>query len=202
MPLPPRKRRGLRERWYSGGHLIWSSDIDIDDWKDDYIEQMSDDDPDFNPDEVTDHEVYVWADELNWMYLDDERENLKHLVYPNGLVVFGSIGRWDGSYSGLSPVDGNSVADCLYFETPGAEYFVEDGDLQSIEVDHDGRSHFTYRALTEPWHELERMLDYEDITVRDLIDNYTIKLGKAIGDVYGWSISESMAHRGRRRMYR
>ena len=50
-----------------GRHIIWSNDIDYDDWKEDLEEQYP---------ELTEDERIELMYELNGDYLDDERHNL------------------------------------------------------------------------------------------------------------------------------
>ena len=64
-----------------GRHIIWSNDIDYDDWREDLEEQYPD---------LTEAERMELMYELNGDYLDDERSNLKFLFLP--LLVGGGWG--------------------------------------------------------------------------------------------------------------
>ena len=64
--------------------LIWTSEVDVDDWDDYFLE--------FDPDLDID-ERYVRAAEINESYLDDERTNLN--------IVLGDASPNDRSRTGL-----------------------------------------------------------------------------------------------------
>ncbi len=73
-----------------GRHIIWSNDIDYDDWREDLEEQYPD---------LTEAERMELMYELNGDYLDDERSNLDiQLSVPFSLSViwdFGTAAAWD-----------------------------------------------------------------------------------------------------------
>ena len=72
-----------------GRHIIWSNDIDYDDWREDLEEQYPD---------LTEAERMELMYELNSDYLDDERSNLDiQLSRPFSLSViwgFGTAVAW------------------------------------------------------------------------------------------------------------
>ena len=109
-------------------HIIWSNiNLDIDDWRDDILEEH----PDYSEDEC--YRVMV---ELNDMYLDDERLNLNKVVGP--ILVIADLGRWNGRFSGYKEIPSGNIADCLYCECDYMEWYVEDGDMRGIGI---GRAH-------------------------------------------------------------
>lgn len=64
-------------------HLIWSSDVDYEDWRDDMESEYPD---------LTDEERENLAYELNNEYLDDERCNL-NIPLSRPILVIGDLGR-------------------------------------------------------------------------------------------------------------
>lgn len=69
-----------------GKHIVWSNDLDYDDWKADLEEQY----PELSEDERISL-MYV----LNGDYLDDERHNL-NIQLSRPILVVGDLGLWLG----------------------------------------------------------------------------------------------------------
>ena len=69
-----------------GRHIIWSNDIDYDDWREDLEEQYPD---------RTEAERMALMYELNGDYLDDERSNLD-IQLSRPILVVGDLGLWHG----------------------------------------------------------------------------------------------------------
>ena len=67
-------------------HIIWSNDIDYDDWREDLEEQYPD---------LTEAERMELMYELNGDYLDDERSNLD-IQLSRPILVVGDLGLWHG----------------------------------------------------------------------------------------------------------
>lgn len=65
-----------------GRHIIWSNDIDYDDWREDLEEQYPD---------LTEAERMELMYELNSDYLDDERSNLD-IQLSRPILVVGDLG--------------------------------------------------------------------------------------------------------------
>ena len=84
-----------------GRHIIWSNDIDYDDWREDLEEQYPD---------LTEAERMELMYELNGDYLDDERSNLDiQLSRPILVVIWGfgtavawGIRRFRAAISGIA----------------------------------------------------------------------------------------------------
>lgn len=155
-------------------HIIWSDDINIDDWKD-YIKDCYDS-------YIKDDEGYPFRDELekyfdstdspsfdeflkkynceidmqihnlNDTYLDDERMNL-NIETEGRIICIAELGLWDGRKQGYS-YEGNNISSCLRSHVRGMsnmEFYVEkEGrilEFKAIESHHDGTNYYTYREL-------------------------------------------------------
>lgn len=159
---------------------IWQNyDVDPDDecWK----EWLDDCYPD--SDESERWELVL---ESNWMYLEEERANL-NAELPGTIVMIGTIGRWNGTFSGYSMKKAHNLADCLEFmdSCDYAEWFIEDGDLQANQTHHDGTNHVMYRLLPSGLPaEICEKLDEEDFTLDDLME-WTESLAPYVAKVYG-----------------
>lgn len=102
-------------------------------------------------DEITDHNIWeerYFLDECDW----DEAKALLNRVFNNAykLLVVGSVGRWNGVYSGgniydtLDEVLSDCAEDCNY-----VEFYDENGHLFLHCTHHDGSCSFEIKALTE-----------------------------------------------------
>lgn len=162
--------------------VIWSSDIDIDDWRESINEEYGD---------VSDNELYRLADEMNASYLDDERTNLSVPV-PEGIIAIGDLGLWYGRRSGYKEI-GDNLSKCLYAEEGNVEWYVDEyGDLRCTASHHDGTNYVLFRKWKKGISESrkERLLDliYEGKATPQDISACTSRLGDIIANIYGFPI--------------
>lgn len=163
-------------------HTIWSSEINIEDWRDDYVSFLEEFEGEHDP-VVDDYDLYRYAETCNWDYLDDERTNLNDVLRAP-IIVFGDLGFWDGRRQGYKIIETGNIADCLYTDDPICEWYVDEhGDLRSDSAHHDGTNHMLYRKVKDRYAEwLDEILEDPDA---DIIE-YTEPLGSYIAVVYGW----------------
>lgn len=159
-------------------HIIWSSEIDFDDyWKENLKEEYP---------ESSDDELYKLAIEINNDYFDDELFNLdKELGRP--IVMYGSLGLWNGRRSGYKFIKGTNLNNCLSGAVGDyTTWFEEDGELQCEDIHHDGTNHYTYRILKE---EIDPS-DFEeyvfDESLEKAVEDMTEPLGHYIVEIYGY----------------
>lgn len=167
-------------------HIIWSEDINLEDWAG-YIEEMKSEGV---IDE--DDDGYMVCAELNAMYLDDERCNL-NIPIIEGIVVLANLGLWDGRRYGYYEKELHNISDCLYALTRGITYntwYVDRYDFKCDEVHHDGCNHYVYRkwkrglSAEQKQHFLDKV--YEGTATQRDITYYTQSLKPYIAKVYGW----------------
>ena len=89
-----------------GRHIIWSNDIDYDDWREDLEEQYPD---------LTETERMELMYEMNGDYLDDKRSNLD-IQLSRPILVVGDLGLWHGRRMGYKEIPSGNIRDCLYSE--------------------------------------------------------------------------------------
>lgn len=181
-------------------HIIWSSEINLDDWKDyiedelmrEYEEEGLIEAGTSVDDFIKSHEneVYEKVTALNNDYLGDERINLN--VQTKGkLMVIADLGLWDGHHSGFKYIKTDNIADCLSSSCDSAEWYVdENGDLRCTASHHDGTNHYRYREVKpdlgdDEVDRFEEKLYYGKATESD-IEACTIPIGTYIAKVYGW----------------
>ena len=88
-----------------GRHIIWSNDIDYDDWREDLEEQYPD---------LTEAERMELMYELNGDYLDDERSNLD-IQLSRPILVVGDLGLWHGRRMGYKEIPSGNIRDFFLF---------------------------------------------------------------------------------------
>ena len=164
-------------------HIIWSSDVDYEDWRADLEEQY----PDLS--EQKRMELMV---EQNNDYLDDERCNL-NIQLSRPILLIADIGRWDGRYPGYAEIKSGNIRDCLYSEMDDSTWYVDRlGDLRCDAIHHDGTNFYLYRVYKDSASpsqiELLKEKLYRGIATRADITRVTRRLGDDIAKVYGFSI--------------
>jgi hypothetical protein len=168
-------------------HIIWSSDINVDDWHD-YLAECREEDPD-----LTDDEIYARIVEQNDDYLEDEVTNLK-LGLDLFIIVIADLGLWDGRHCGYKTLPHGDICDCLQSEcrdNSSIEWYVDAHDnLRCREAHHDGVNYYLYRAY-KPGLSFRQKCNFErkilngTATQKD-ITRYTRRLGDYVNAVYGW----------------
>ena len=164
-------------------HIIWSSDVDYEDWRADLEEQYPD---------LSEQERMELMVEQNNDYLDDERCNL-NIQLSRPILLIADIGRWDGRYPGYAEIKSGNIRDCLYADTDYTEWYVDKyGDLRADATHHDGTNHYLYRVFKDGVSEtqMENLRDkiYHGKATRADITRLTRRLGDEIAAVYGFDI--------------
>ena len=155
--------------------IIWTSDIDIEDWEEDIKEWYPDE-------ELTDDEIWDIAQETNSGYLDDERANLDKNI-GKSIVIIANLGLWNGRRSAWKLLNSTNLKDIFSFCEDRPTWYVEDGEIKCDDIHHDGTNHYTYRAIKDgisDWEFEEMMCEGKNV------DELTEKLGHYVAEVYGW----------------
>ena len=167
-------------------HLIWSWDIDYEDWRVDMENEY--------PDLSENARIDLMYD-INQGYLEDERINL-NIPLSMPIIVIGDIGRWNGRFTGYRELKSCNIKDCLYADDDYNEWFVDKlGDLRGIGHHHDGTNYYLYRTYKdnispEQIDNFRAKICAGKATRRD-ITKITRRLGDEICAVYGWTIRKN-----------
>lgn len=162
--------------------IIWSNiNLDFEDWKDDLKSEY----PNYSEDEL----ISLMYD-INNDYLNDERINL-NIQFSQPIIVIGDLGLWNGRAHGYKRIESGNIKDCLYSDCDYAEWYVDKlGDLCGKGVHHDGTNYFLYRVFKPNVSEvqIENFQEklYHGTATRKDITRLTLRLGDAIGKIYGW----------------
>ena len=139
----------------------------------------------------TDGEAYNVVVEDNNYYFDDVRVDLESISLPEGIIVIGKIGRWNGTVSGYRELD--SLEECMYSGCDYCEWYVDRwGNFRSTGYHHDGKNEYLYRMWKPEISEEQRenfrdKIYYGKVTPGD-ISKYTTRIGDYIAELYGWEI--------------
>lgn len=161
---------------------IWSSDIDLSDWRD-FLEEENL----LNADEEVQYEAVY---NCNYSYLEDERVNFGSIdIGNNEILAIADLGLWDGRRKGYKLF--NSLSDVLYNDSScdSVEWFIERNTLKAVMYHHDGTNYIEYYLITK-----EDTLAKENL-LRDIYMNKEIhqsriyrnckSVGKLIKNFYG-----------------
>lgn len=146
-----------------------------------------------NPD-ASDTSIWEMVGETLTDYFCDERTNLRSASVEADVIVFASLGLWNGRRPGYKKLGYvRALDDCLsnLSNADSAEWYVDGkGELRSTQVHHDGRNLLRYRAVRpgiSDWAIESLLADYiSGKDCEDRIKRYTYRLGDLAGDVYGW----------------
>lgn len=166
-------------------YLIWDSEPNFDEWKDD----LQADYPD-----ASDDALYRIMYDINNEHLMDERSNRRDIMLPNGICAVGDLGLWYGRRQGFFKEPLNQITDCLrsFCSSHCSTHIYVDskGELRMREAHHDGVNYYWFRAykpgVTDAQKERLNDILYEGREYEDYLRRITFRLGDLIGDVYGW----------------
>lgn len=172
----------MYNRQRSTKHIIWSNDLDYEDWREDLEQEF--------PDASEDERIQIMY-ETNAEYLYDERTNLD-INTGEPIIGIADLGLWYGRVSGYAIIQSGFISDCLVAHDDYNTWYVDRyGDLRGDGVHHDGVNHYLYRTF-KPHTTLAQRQNlmrkiYEGTATRKDITRVTDRLGDYIGDVYGWN---------------
>lgn len=169
---------------------IWSSEIgNIEDWREGYEEFCEINGIVASQDES---DIYKWATDTNWSYLDDEKVNLDKTI-DTEIIVICEISRWDGKFSCVSGL-GYNISNILDIVSCDGEFevFGIGGNIYGTVGHHDGYNCYTFRKMKKGVSE-EDAEEFRHIIRRGYydendIERYTDSIYDDVADIYGWEI--------------
>lgn len=160
-------------------HIIWTNDLNFNDWKEDLKDQY----PDYSEDELIDM-MYKTNDE----YLSDEKDNLNKPL-DNILIMYGTLNLWNASRFGYkyltsSNLNGIFSGACGDYVT----WYVEGEEVKCEDMHHDGTNHYTYRVLKKEYDENDFEEYSWDNGFDKALEKMTEPLGHYVAEIYGWEL--------------
>lgn len=166
-------------------HVIWTNNLDYDDWKEDLETEFP------NEEGYSEDDRILIMEETNDSYLVDERANLDKELN-NSIVVYERLGLWNGTHTGYKFLNGTNINDCLT-GTVGdyVTWYVEDEELMCEDIHHDGTNYYTYRTLKPEYSQYD-FEEYEyDHSTKEAIDKMTEPLGHYVAEIYGFNLENT-----------
>lgn len=158
-------------------HIIWTNNLDYEDWKD----QLEADWPDEEGYDE-EHRIRIMY-EMNDDDLEEEKHNLNKEL-GHRLVMFGELDLWNGKIGGRKILSGTNLND-IFTGTCGdyITWYLENGDVKCKDSHHDGTNLYIYRVLKKDDNEF----DIEDFLEASIADAYemTEPLGHYVEEIYG-----------------
>ena len=159
---------------------LWSSSIDLNDWKD-YLEEV---DPDNT---LTTTEKYELISEMLDTYLDDERLNLS-IQLDNPILIIANIGLWYGRRQGYKIINSGKISDILYSDGDEVTWYADRYNVRSTVYHHDGTNYLLYREI-KPNVNIDNLLNkiYSGKPISSkTLSYYTRSIRPHVAKVYGW----------------
>lgn len=163
-------------------YLIWSSDYDVEDFRNDFEELCPD---------GSETELYDYAQEINQSYLSDEKMNLKKELDADMLII-GTLGLWDGRRPAYAIIKDANLNDFLSRGCYKSTFY---GDGENILMDNahnDGTNHFIIRKASKGSLDLDLLDDYiyggqkESMQAHEKLMEQTESIFPLVANVYGW----------------
>ena len=179
-------------------HLIWSDiDLSLKDWEIGLREHYEDNNLNF--DDYDENHHCTTMQQLNDMYLDDERGNLDKRL-GNTIIVIADLGFWNGRKQGYKLIESGNIKDCLGDSNcDSCEWYVDEhGDMRFVGHHHDGTHYYLYRVFKkgvtdDQINALTSAIYEESPNVDALVKRYTNRIGTHVGKVYGWKFKGCQA---------
>ena len=157
--------------------------LNIDDWRDGYIEFCE-----YN--NITpggDDDLIDWMETTNYNYLDDEQYNLNKCL-DGDILVIGNIGRWNGRANGYKILN-NNLKNILNILDDYIEFYGDGREIRATGCHHDGTNYYLFRQLRpgrNPAALLDDIYNGREISAQKL-NYYTKSIYNDVANVYGWS---------------
>ena len=173
-------------------NVIWSNDLNIDDYKDDLIDLY----PGYSDDEA----IYAHMFDDNDSLLEDIICDTENVFFDEGLLCIADLGLWHGRRAAYNNI-GCSLADV--FRDTAIDtctfYVDENGYVRAKNAHHDGTNYYLYRAWRPglSYWTRDNFL-YKIMTGkanRRDINRYTIRIGDSFSDLYGFKIRKAPARK-------
>lgn len=136
-------------------------------------------------DNPTDEDFDNYANELVYLYHQDELDNLDKRL--NGrILVIADLGLWDGRRKGYK-ILGNNLNEILYSDTDYYKIGVKNKNIRAIASHHDGTNYYEFREIRED-RNIENLTNdiynNKEIT-RGRLNYYTKSIAPYIKEIYG-----------------
>jgi len=159
--------------------IIWQSDINIKDFED-YLQEE-------HPEVTDEYEKHSLCQDLNDLYLDDERANLD-IQLNNSILCIADLGLWNGRQSGYRVIESGNISDILSENADRVKWYTDGYNIRCKAIHHDGVNYYEYREIRSDRdinNLLDRIYNGEEFS-RQTLNYYTRSILPHVAEVYGW----------------
>jgi hypothetical protein len=167
-------------------HIIYSTEFDEDDCRQDYKEFCEENGIQFTEDGLLDY-----ANENNRDWLNNEKMNLNKPMTTKFLVI-ASLGLWDGRRSGYRVMNIKNLNDIfnVYASNSETTFSFNRYDVHVTCSHHDGTNYYTIREIKEGREKAvenlcKKLYENEKVTQQE-ISYCTKSIRKYMKEIYGW----------------
>jgi len=166
-------------------HLIWKSEIDLEDYED-YFKEVEQE----QGIELNDSQKWALADDDNVQNYYCEVANLNNANLPHDgqIIAIADIGLWNGRRVGYKLI--NQLSDILDCGSDDREVYTDGKNVRATSYGHDGTTDVIFRQL-KPNRNLDNLCDklYNSRNMAEAnkyIRSYTTSIVKTVNAIYGW----------------
>ena len=171
-------------------HIIWSNNIDLNDWASYLEEELSNKIMKGKKEEgekFSEVEKYELVCNLNDEYFEDEKINLNQPL-PNRIVAIANLGLWNGRKTGYKILGDNLNEILQGFGCDFIEVYSDGYNIKFKGVHHDGKNYMEFRLIKNT-ENIDNLLNdiYEGKEIsRSKLSYYTSSLLPYVAKFYGW----------------
>jgi hypothetical protein len=159
-------------------HIIWSNELNYEDWQDDLESQYPDEEGYDEEDRIR------LMHEINDEYLLDEKITLDKELGHN-IILVANLGLWNGRRMAYRVV-GTNINDIFTYSCGDyVTWYIEDDEVKCKDVHHDGTNLYTYRVLKSNIDQFEFDEYACEHSTLEAVKKYTKPIGKYVKDIYG-----------------
>lgn len=173
-------------------HLIWSSDIKVEDWVKDRESIMDNYDYCKNcKDKGNCQYCDVFLEEIemiNQSYLEDELDNL-NIPTKNDILVIAVLGLWNGKRNGFKFLKNRNVNAIFSLCEDSSSFYCDGYNLCADCTHHDGTNHYVFRELKDgvDREKIQAFMYRQNYVLTPAqISKYTKSLRPYVKEVCGW----------------
>ena len=159
--------------------IIWTSEIDLDDYEDYFKES--------NMEDISDSEKYRIISEDKGLDLDSLRRELD-VELDGRILIIGDLGTWRGRVDAYALKSSKNFNEILYSEDDEYEVYYDGYNVKAKGIHHDGTNYYEFREVRED-RDIDRftqMIYDSEIYGRDKVNYYTRSLRKPLKEAMGW----------------
>jgi hypothetical protein len=160
--------------------IIWSSEVNLEDYKEYFEEEGMED--------VDDYKKMEIAQSFSDMHLQELIKELD-IDLDGRILVIADLGTWRGRFNGYKILNGRKLSDIFHStEDDHMTWYYDGYNIRGKGIHHDGTNYYEFREIRED-RDISRftsMIYNDEIYGRDKVNYYTRSLRSKIKEAMGW----------------